>query len=300
MTIANLPPRTPQVAPSQSGAAVTSYVDWAAILAGTVFALAISFVLITFGAGLGLSLTSPYRGEGVSAAWIAIAAGIWFAWVMVTAFGAGGYLAGRMRSRVGDATADEVSVRDGTHGLMVWATGAVISMIVAASGIGGLIGAGTAAIGATTQTAAEATDEAVSSDYFANLLLRGSPDATAQEATSIDPAVQQEIGVIVTRSVVAGTMPERDRAYVAQLIAANTDLSVDEARARVEEINAEIDGVIATAVAAIDQARVAGVVFGFIAAATLLIGAVAAFFAAMAGGHHRDEGLGFDAVMARR
>lgn len=41
-------------------------------------------------------------------------------------------------------------------------------------------------------------------------------------------------------------------------------------------------------------------VFGFIATATLLIGAVAAFFAATVGGRHRDEGVGLDALTTRR
>lgn len=298
MTVANIPPRPSQIAPPQHGEVVPSYIDWAAIFAGAVFALAVSFVLMSFGAGLGLSLTSPYANEGVSAAWIAIAAGIWFAWVMVTAFGAGGYLAGRMRSRVGDASSDEVSVRDGTHGLMVWATGAVVSMVVAASGISGIAGAGSAALGAGATSAADTVEEAVSSDYFANLMLR-SPTGDAP-ATSIDPAVQEQVGSIIARAATSGEIADRDRAYLAQVIAANTDLSQQEASARVDEIGGEIDQAIATAQDAVEQARVAGVVFGFIAAATLLIGAVAAFFAAMAGGHHRDEGLGFDAITARR
>lgn len=320
MTLATNPPRPSTVAPSQHGSVVPSYIDWAAIFAGAVFAMAISFVLISFGAGLGLSLTSPYSGEGVSAAWIAIASGIWFAWVMVTAFGAGGYLAGRMRSRAGDATADEVSVRDGTHGLMVWATGAVVSMVIAAFGISGIAGAGAAVLGAGAQTATDAVEEAVSSDYFANLMLRpASGDATADgadtdgqaptvlqtgqdtpSAATIDPAVEERVGSIIVRAVASGEMVERDRVYLAQIVAANTDLSQQEARTRVDEIGTEIDQAIATAVEAVEQARIAGVVFGFIAAATLLIGAVAAFFAAMAGGHHRDEGLGFDAITARR
>lgn len=59
MTVANIPPHPTQIAPPQQGLAVPSYIDWAAILAGAVFALAVSFVLISFGAGLGLSLTSP-------------------------------------------------------------------------------------------------------------------------------------------------------------------------------------------------------------------------------------------------
>ncbi len=296
MTVANIPPRPTQIAPPQQGLAVPSYIDWAAILAGAVFALAVSFVLISFGAGLGLSLTSPYAGEGVSAAWIAIAAGIWFAWVMVTAFGAGGYLAGRMRSRIGDATSDEVSARDGTHGLIVWAVGAVVSLIIAASGISGIAGAGSAILGSGAQNATDAVTEAVSSDYFANLMLRPSVNATAD----VDPATREEIASIITRTVTSGDMAERDQAYLAQVIAANTDMTQQEAGARVETINTEINEAIATALDGVEQARVAGIVFGFIAAATLLIGAVAAFFAAMAGGHHRDEGLGFDAIAARR
>ena len=328
----------------------SSYIDWPAILAGGVFALALGFLLISFGASLGLSLTSPYRGEGVSAGWLAIAAGIWFAWVMVTSFGAGGYLAGRMRRRAGDATAPEVEVRDGTHGLMVWATGALAGAVLAATGVGGLVGVGASAAGSAADLASEAA-EAVNPDYFANVMLRGSasdqaetaaeseaatggeteaatatgtttspdgqttdgealaqtpaPQPTAapeQTATAqaIDPAVQQQVATIIVRSAARGEMPERDRSHLAQLVASNTDLDQDDARTRVDEVNAEIDAARAEALEAVEQARVAGVVFGFIAAATLLIGAVAAFFAAAAGGRHRDEGLGFDAFTAPR
>lgn len=322
-----------------------SYLDWPAILAGGVLAVAVSFLLLSFGASLGLSLTSPYRGEGVSAAWLAIAAGIWFAWVMVTGFGAGGYLAGRMRRRAGDATASEVEVRDGAHGLIVWASGVLVSTALAAAGVGGLLTAGTSAIGSAAGTATEAASEAVSSDYFANVLLRsgvqqpdteatagdtaadpaaagdtmpategtstaaptvGQPGQQARQAqpatdiAGVDPAVQQEIAGIITRSVASGEMAERDRSYLARLVAANSDLDEDAARARVDEVNAEIDEARATAIEAVEKARVAGVVFGFIATATLLLGAVAAFLAAAAGGRHRDEGLGLDALMARR
>ena len=292
-----------------------SYIDWAAILAGTVMALAISFLLISFGTGLGLSLTSPYRGEGVSAAWLAIAAGIWFAWVIVTGFGAGGYLAGRMRRRIGDATTAEAEVRDGTHGLMVWATGALFGAILAALGVGGMLNAGASAV----ETVADGATDVVSSDYFANVMLRNSasdsqadvaaPDAaTAPVQTTrapstiseIDPETRQQIASIITRSAVRGEMIERDRQYLAQVVAATTDLTQTEARTRVDDVNAEIDDARAAAREAAEKARIAGVVFGFIATATLLIGAIAAFSAASAGGRHRDEGLGFDVFAARR
>lgn len=306
----SLPPRQAVGATSVPATAEGSYVDWAAIFAGGVFALAISFLLISFGAGLGLSLTSPYRGEGVSAPWLAIAAGIWFAWVMVTGFGAGGYLSGRMRRKAGDATAHEVEARDGMHGLLVWATGALVGTILATMGVGGLLTAGASA----TESVVEVASDAASSEYFADLMLRdaptvadteapattAAPQPSAQSDANIDPAVQRQVAAILTRSAADGEMAERDSSYLAQVIAANTDLDEAAARARVEEVNVEIDEARAEAIAAVETARVTGVVFGFIAAATLLIGAVAAFFAAAAGGRHRDEGLGLDVLMARR
>ncbi|MDQ6437313.1 hypothetical protein RB623_24945 [Mesorhizobium sp. LHD-90] len=94
-----------------------SYVDWPAILAGTLLATAVSFVLLTFGSALGLSLTSAYEGEGLSVMGYAIAAALWLLWVQISSFFAGGYLTGRLRRRFGDATEQESDLRDGAHGL---------------------------------------------------------------------------------------------------------------------------------------------------------------------------------------
>ena len=298
------PPLHPLPAdPAGDGAATGSYLDWPAVLAGGVFALALVFLLISFGGTIGLSLTSPYRGEGVSASWLAIAAALWFAWVMVTGFGAGGYLAGRMRKRAGDATAPEVEVRDGTHGLLVWATAVVISAILAAMGAGGLIGIGASAVGSAGSAVAEAA-EGADAEYLANVMLRGAeapetdgdaPAAATPRQPAINPEVQRQVAMVLMRSVTSGEVMDRDRSYLAGIVAANTELDQDAARTRVDEVTAEIEATWASLVATVERARVTGVVFGFIAAATLLLGAVAAFLAATAGGRHRDEGLGFDA-----
>jgi hypothetical protein len=219
---------------------------------------------------------------------------------MVVGFGAGGYLCGRMRRRAGDANPDEVEARDGIHGLMVWATGAIVGTVLAASGAGGFISVGASAANTVTELAGDA----LSTDYFADMMLRGTATDEAaisgSEAADIAPAVQQEIATIITRSVTTGDMVERDRSYLAQIVAANTALDQDAARARVDETIAEIDAARAAARDAAEQARIAGVIFAFVAASTLLIGAVTAFFAAAAGGHHRDQGLGFDVFTARR
>lgn len=94
-------------------------------------------------------------------------------------------------------------------------------------------------------------------------------------------------------------MADRDCSYLAQPVADNTDLDPQAALARVDAINGEIADARAAALGALEDARVTGVVFGFITAATLRIGAIAAFLAATAGGQHRDEGLGLHVLVAR-
>src|SRR3954447_17166196 len=101
------------------------YADWAAILAGAFVASAVSITLLSFGSALGLGVISPYRGSGVSGTGLVIAAGLWLCWVQISGFLAGGYLAGRLRRRLGDASEHEVEVRDGSHGLIVWGLGTV-------------------------------------------------------------------------------------------------------------------------------------------------------------------------------
>ena len=103
-----------------------SYVDWPAIFAGTVLASAISFVLLTFGSAIGLSMTSAYEGRGMTLFWFAIAAALWVLWVQISSFMAGGYLTGRMRRRHHDATEHESDIRDGSHGLVMWAVGVLL------------------------------------------------------------------------------------------------------------------------------------------------------------------------------
>ena len=122
-----------------------SYVDWPAIFAGTVVASAISAVLLTFGAAIGLSLTSAYEGEGISLTAFAIAAALWVVWVQVSGFLAGGYLTGRVRRRHHDATEDESDIRDGIHGLAVWGVGVLVGAAIAYAGVAGIASSATTA-----------------------------------------------------------------------------------------------------------------------------------------------------------
>jgi len=109
----------------------TSYVEWSAIFAGAVIASAISIIFINFGNALGLSIPESYNGE--NARMVIWAVGLWLFWVQLLASMSGGYLAGRMRAPFAESTPHESEVRDGIHGLLVWALSTVMAAIVVGS-----------------------------------------------------------------------------------------------------------------------------------------------------------------------
>ena len=108
------------IAPAATGGDGRSYLEWGAVFGGAAVAVAMSVILLQFGAAVGLAVTEVTRADG-GVSWNVLIAGLWTALVALSAASAGGYIAGRMRSRFGDAVADEVEFRDGAHGLVVWA-----------------------------------------------------------------------------------------------------------------------------------------------------------------------------------
>lgn len=151
-----------------------SYVDWSSILAGAVVASAIAFVFTTFGAAVGLTLVSPYDGDGSALAAV-IAIGSWMLWTTISSFMAGGYIAGRMRRRIDPVNDDEASVRDGVHGLAVW-------------GLAVLLGA--FLLGASADTVVQATSQAANAvsttvENVASATQQATADVTEAEAKAV-------------------------------------------------------------------------------------------------------------------
>ncbi len=278
-------PVAADVAPDDRG-----YVDWTAILAGAALASALSLVLLSFGSAIGLGITSPLPGEGVSFFWFAIAAGLWLLWVQVSSFMAGGYLAGRLRRRVGAATEDEVDIRDGSHGLMVWAIGTLLGAVMLASGIMGATQtagqAAGAAAGAAASTVAEEGSDAFT-DYLADTLFRGGEQPSNAQAAQ---RTREEVGRIIAQSVANGELADDDRAYIVEVVAARTGVEPQEVEARVADAEQLIVAMRDEALQAADRARQIGVLAAFLVAASLLVSAAGAYFAAGVGGRHRDEG----------
>ena len=109
-----------------------SYVSWGAILAGAAVATAISVVLLQFGAAVGLAAITDITPDTAISAWGVFAIGFWLLWVQLLSSVIGAYLAGRLRYRLSDATEQEVEIRDGAHGLLVWAVGTLLVVAGAA------------------------------------------------------------------------------------------------------------------------------------------------------------------------
>lgn len=262
-----------------------SYVDWPAVLAGTVLATAISLVLLTFGSSLGLSLASVEPGAGVSLFWLAVIAALWLLWVQVSSFLAGGYLTGRMRRRHGDATEQESDLRDGSNGLVMWAAGVLLGAVIAFWGIGGVISTATSAAGAAGAVVAQVADAFDADSLLVDRALRGGPAATGP----VDPEIRSEVGRILLSTLGDGELDQGDRDYLVSIVSARAGVSQDEAGQRIDQIVEQGRQLEADAIAAAESARRIGVLAAFLAAASLLVSAVAAYFGAALGGKHRDE-----------
>lgn len=134
-----------------SGGGDRGYVDWGAILAGAAIAAGTSIVLTGFATGLGLGSISAEGSDNISGFGLILTA-LFTAVSMAAAYMLGGYIAGRMRRRVDGAARDEVTARDGIHGLVVWALGMIVGGLLAL----GAVTSGAKAVGSAAGTAVEA------------------------------------------------------------------------------------------------------------------------------------------------
>jgi hypothetical protein len=244
--------------------------QWGPIIAGALTACAVSSIMVTFGTtvGLGVSSTAPTWRDASVALWLL--SGIYLIFQALISFGCGGYLAGRCRLPYGDAATDDAERRDGLHGIASWALAVVLGAALAA-----LIAMG--ASRPTILAQPTTTTEPSVLSYEIDHIFR-----SARRPPNVDLApLRAEAGrLLMTSSSHNGISPD-DRAYLVQLVSATTGLAGADAERRV-------DSVIADSRTAISHARASTIVLAFSVATALLLGAVAAWAAAEAGGRHRD------------
>jgi hypothetical protein len=253
-------------------------VSWAAVAAGAVAACALTMLLLAFGAGLGLSVVSPWAGSGVSAATFKIGTGLYLIVVAMLASSIGGYLAGRLRTGWVGVHSDEVYFRDTAHGFLAWAFASVLGAALLASPASNVMGGGLSAAAQGASSAAAQSSGPM--DQYVDTLFRSS---TPTAPTQGDPAASRsEMVRLFTTGFRSGSeLKPADRAYVTKVVAARTGLSEVDAEKRVNEVMTEVK-------ADLDATRKATAKVAFWLAASLLIGAFCASLAATEGGGLRD------------
>jgi hypothetical protein len=252
----------------------TSFLQWTPVFAGALVASAVSLVLIAFGTALGLGIVSSSPTWRDTSPTLTMVSGLFLLLAALVSFGVGGYVAGRLRERWDpSAHSDVVEFRDGTHGIVAWALAVVITGVVAAASLASLSSKTTPPATSSATTAGEPLIA-----YELDRLFRGDRRAVEGDITY----ARAEAGRILLAATGRQGITPDDRAYLARLVAARTGLAQPDAERRVEDA-------ITAASTAVQKARRSAVILGFATAASLLAGAAAAWYAACAGGRHRDN-----------
>jgi hypothetical protein len=251
-----------------------NYINWTPAVAGALVAAALAFVLHSFAAAIGLAVSSTAPTWRDSSAILHVLSGLYLVLVAIISLGIGGYLAGRMRAAVAGSE-DEVEFRDGTHGLLVWAIAIVITAVLTWTTVQS-VGRLAAPSGAPSGAAQSVAGENIIA-YDLDRLFRAE---RRPQNVDFSQARSEAARILLTSTGHSGISND-DRTYLIRLTAANTGLSAAEAEKRA-------DTTISQARENIRKARRTAVILAFMAGVAALLGAAVAWFAACAGGNHRD------------
>jgi hypothetical protein len=248
------------------------YLEWGPVIAGAIAALALALVLQAFALAIGLSVSSTAPTWRDASFALVLLSGLYLAVAALPSYGLGGYLAGLMRARL--TSRQDADLRDGLHGLLVWA---LATLLAAAIGL--------ATAQSLTRLAAPSGGQAGSSTSVAgeNLIaydLDRLFRAERRPNGDLDYARAEAARILLTASSHRGMQPE-DRTYLVRLTATYTGLAQPDAERRVDEA-------IAHAKENISRARRSAVILAFMTGAAAMLGAAASWFAACAGGRVRD------------
>jgi hypothetical protein len=252
-----------------------SYIHWGPVVAGAVATAALAFVLHSFGAAIGIAVSSTaptWRDASVA---LQLLSGLYLVLVAIAAFGVGGYLAGRLRAPV-IGTENEVEFRDGAHGAIVWAIAMLLTVLVTWAAVQSLTRLAAPSAGSSGSAQSVAGENIIAFDL--DRLFRAEQRPQNVDLTY---ARSEAARILLTSSGHSGVSAD-DRAYLVRLTARSTGLPGAEAEARVNTV-------IAQARENIRKARQSAVILAFMTGAAALLGLAVAWAAAGIGGQHRDK-----------
>ena len=261
-------------------------ISFAAIFGGVILVVAVQLLLSLLGAGIGLGTVNTNLGSTPTASSLGIGAGVWWVISSCVALGLGGYVAAWLAG---------VEIRfDGVlHGLITWGIATLLTFYLLTSAIGGIIGGGFSALGGITSAAGSGVKEAAKPIAQAAGV---SPEMLQQQAqaylqpTNPDPATmspqdaQKDIASNLAAYVKGGAEAPAARERIINIVAAQMQISHDEAAKRFDDAEAKLkqtrDQAVQSAKDAADASAAAASKTSFAAFGNLLLGAL---FAAIGG-----------------
>jgi hypothetical protein len=248
------------------------YLEWGPIVAGAIAAAALALVLHAFALAVGLCVSSTAPTWRDASFALVLLSGLYVFLAALASYGLGGYLAGLMGERL--TSRENADLRDGLHGLLVWALATLLTALIALATAQSLTRLGAPSGGQAGSSTSAAGENLIAFDLDRLFRAERRPD------TDLNYPRAEAARIVLTTSSHRGMQPE-DRAYLVRLTSATTGLAQPEAERRVDEVAARAKENIA-------RARRSAVVLAFTAGAAALLGAAASWFAACAGGRVRD------------
>jgi hypothetical protein len=247
------------------------YPEWGPIIAGAIAAAALALVLHAFAVAIGLSVSSTSPTWRDTSFALVLLSGLYVVLAALASYGFGGYLAGLMRARL--TTREDTDLRDGMHGLLVWALATLLVAVI-----------GLATAQSLTRASPSSGQDVPSTSVGGESLISYDLDrlfrAERRPTSDLEYPRAEAARILLTTSSHRGMQPE-DRAYLVHLTAAYTGIAQPDAERRVDEV-------ATLAKEDVSRARRSAVILAFMAGAAALLGAAASWFAACAGGRVRD------------
>lgn len=250
-------------------------IQWSTIVAGAFATYALAFVLHSFAAAIGISLSSTAPTWRDASTALILIGGLYLVLVALVSYGFGAFLAARLSAPASGASND-IELRDGMRGLIVWALATLLSGLIALATVQSVSrfsaptasGSGINSVGGENLIA-----------YDLDRLFRSDRRPQGPEG-NVDYLRSQAARILFTASGHRG-MQQDDRNFLVALVSSTTGLAPADATRRV-------DDVISRSSENISRARHASVILGFMVGAAALLGAIAAWYAASVGGRARD------------
>jgi hypothetical protein len=223
---------TDTVVIAEDSAAESGYrFSWGLALAGGVAATAVTFFLLTLGAGFGLLLVHPEIHGARSLPPLLAGGAIYFLAAQAFGFAVGGHLAGRLLEPQLETRRQE-DFRAGAHGLVSWAVAVVATLVVVI--LAGLV-AGSSSASPASLYGASRGELTGGTALVVDRLFR--PEGRMLDDGSV-PA-REEAGRLVDQGFAQGNLSDDDRARLTALTASQAGLSQKAASDRVSQVEGD-------------------------------------------------------------